>query len=135
MAEVLLPVIVVLTTTKSFLVVDAVFFNRRGSSALAHGAHSIFSHVASEPSARSTSVASRQKRPSTIGHNGSDATKARDFQVRLVAMHVIAVLGQVASSAKYLLPVSNASCTVTYETMLVMALFFDVSADPVVVRL
>ncbi|CAB1101647.1 unnamed protein product [Ectocarpus sp. CCAP 1310/34] len=63
MADLLLPVIVVLTTTKSFLAVDAVFFNRRGSSNLARGARSIFSHAASEPSTRSTPVASRQYRP------------------------------------------------------------------------
>lgn len=58
---------------------------------------------------------------------------ARGLHVRLLVMHALAVIGQCASTAKYLLPVSNTSCTVTYEMMVAMALLFNVSTRPVVV--
>lgn len=42
-------------------------------------------------------------------------------------MHVVSTLSQSAAAAKYILPVSNTSCTVTHRLFVAMLLLFDVS--------
>lgn len=51
----------------------------------------------------------------------------RSLHLRLLSMHVASTLSQTAGVAKYLLPVSDASCTVTHRMMLGMLSIFDVS--------
>lgn len=52
---------------------------------------------------------------------------ARVLHFRLLRMHVVSALGQSAAAAKYLLPASNTSCTVTHRIFVAMVLLFDVS--------
>ena len=51
----------------------------------------------------------------------------RSLHIRLLSMHVTAALSQSGNVAKYLLPVSDFSCAVTYRFMLALRILFDVS--------
>ena len=56
----------------------------------------------------------------------------RSLHIRLLSMHVTAALSQSGNVAKYLLPVSDTSCAVTYRFMLALRILFDVSRRMIV---
>lgn len=51
----------------------------------------------------------------------------RSLHLRLVSMHTMTIVSQIAGSAKYILPVSDTSCLVTHRIMVSGAVLCDVS--------